>query len=208
MRTFPKVIDSWSGRLANAYALWPLLPASIGGALMAWLSTTVETVNRFGAFGWASVGLVAFLIIAVGLAAIGFCREKVAFARATQNWNVKVDKVNPLRQTFENERLSVGDLSHPITKRVIRKTFRNCEIFGPQNILFTGCSLNKVSYYNCDFVIIVDSFQFMNARIFENCQLIDTEIWDCTIFAPQEMYDNFTSAMPGLIRPITYERPK
>jgi len=76
-------IRKWIERLTRAESLWSLWNlawpyiATLGGAaVIGYLSQGAEFVSQFGLFGYAVVGLVAFLLISVGFAIIAWGRNK------------------------------------------------------------------------------------------------------------------------------------
>jgi len=198
MGKIAETYDKLSGRIANSYQLWALLPTSLVAALMAWLSTTVQWINQFGPFGWASVGLISFVLLSIGLASLGTWREALANARAAREWNLRTDSINPLRDNFDRERIRVGDLTHPVKRSIAKKTFSNCQLVGPANVTFMRCNLNGVSFSDCDIVVAKDGAFVRNVIAFEDCAMIGGEIINATLFVPQALFDHMRASVPSI----------
>lgn len=197
--------DRWLSRGSGLYGLWPIVPA--GASLgMAWLSSTVGWINQFGAFGWASTGILTFFLVSAALALIGVWREKWVASWATKNWNLRTDTINPLQSTFESQRIKISEISHPVKNNIENKSFNHCELFGPDVIILVGCTLNGVGFVNCDTVVVKDGATVKNVKVIENCNFFGGTIWNCVILAPRLQFEQLQKALPG-IEAITSEFP-
>jgi hypothetical protein len=203
-----KFIDRWSSRGANLLTFWPLAPAGVIGVMLGYFSTGIAWINQFGAFGWLAVGVLGFVLTAVGMLAVALAWEKWATAKATIKWQKDVDQFNPLDTEFTRRRMRVQELAHPITRRIIGKRIIECELFGPATIVLRGRTrLDDSTFLNCDFMILKDDAITHNYPImFIDCTILETEISNCTVLINQELYDS-TFASMGLAS-ITYEKPK
>jgi hypothetical protein len=199
-------VDKWLSRISGIYGLWPLVPAGVVGAIAAFLSKGVIWVQQFGAFGYLFSGLFAFVTTSCAFALLAFAREKWELAAAVQKWKLQVNTVNPLQVSFDSLRLNISDIAHPVTNRIIKKTFSNCELMGFSNIVFVGCTLSNGSFNGCQFVIVRDDSSVNNVVIFEECHLVNFEFFSTTVFMNQAMFETVRVALPTE-RPITYEKP-
>lgn len=59
--------DRWLSRAGSAVSFWAFMPAGAVAVLSAYLSTGVAWIDQFGAYGWFSSGLVAFLLLLAGV---------------------------------------------------------------------------------------------------------------------------------------------
>jgi len=199
--------DNWSSRVANALSFWALVPAGAVGVVTAYLASFVEAVNRYGAFGWWSVGLIAFFLTSIALACIGLFREKISLVRAYREWPIRTDQINPLKETFEAERISISDLRHPYSQIVEGKSFSRCQLIGPANIAFMGHGLlQKLHYDRCEILIVRDDAPMGNVTVFQDCTLRDCSLVHCSIFVTQQIYEQMQAEMPGILA-LTYEKP-
>lgn len=157
---------------------------SIGG-IGAWLASTVEWIDQFGAFGWYVAGLVCVLIAVLAGLSVAGLRYLWIRAGATRKWQYEVHDINPLAKEFHKQRIKFLDLAHPITKSISGKRIVDCELMGPANLFMkgkggiTGANLN-----NCD-VVVVQSHKAVpinNVVVIEDTDIIGGDVWECTIF--------------------------
>lgn len=203
----PAFVDKWLGRFSNLAALWPALPAAVIAAVSGYLSRSVAFISQFGAFGWWTVGILTFVLVSAAFLCIALAWERLATMRALKNWQVNTQSVNPLRNAFDGERISIAHLAHPITHRIERKSFNNCELVGPANVVFDGNGVvSGITFMDCDFVVIRENIHIKNILVFNGCSLLGGTIWNCTVFLTQQTWEGLAAGLPG-ITPVTYERP-
>ncbi|WP_156417015.1 hypothetical protein [Sphingopyxis sp. H050] len=124
-------LDKWSGRIANAAALLPIIPASVAGLIVGYLSTGVAWISQFGAFGWFSAGLAGFLATSTALALLAKTRLWRVEAKIRERITGDGSPFDPMARVYENKRLYLRDLAPQGRREVIGKTFINCELIGP-----------------------------------------------------------------------------
>ncbi|MGQ3289022.1 hypothetical protein [Sphingopyxis sp.] len=131
MGRITKFIDTWGSRIANAAALWPVVPAGIAGLIVGYLSTGVAIIAQYGAFGWISAGLLAFLVTSSALALLARTRLWRVEAKIRERIMGDSSQFDPMGRVFQNKRLYLRDLAPLGRREVIGKTFINCELIGP-----------------------------------------------------------------------------
>lgn len=204
MGRISSIFDRWLGRASGAATFWPLLPAGLVGVVTGALSSGLDWVNQYGAFGWWTAGLLGFLLASLVLVAASVAREKFAMAQAMKKWARDVDQVNPLSQTFDSRRIKLSDIAHPLRRRISNKRFQNCDLLGPANIVLAGGSVTEAGFLSCDFVIVREDTRVYNTIVLETCSITGGTISQCTIFMSQQDYDRIKQ--PGM-NLITYEAP-
>lgn len=119
------------GRGADALAFWSLVPSGGIAVVSGYLSTSVGWISQFGAFGWFSVGLFAFLASSASFALIA--KTKLWRLQAKERARIMGDSnpFDPMARVYENKRLYLRDLAPVGRKKVIDKRFIGCEIIGP-----------------------------------------------------------------------------
>lgn len=126
-----EVFDRWFTRLSNALGFWAVVPPSLVAIVSAYLASTVDWINDYGAWGWFMSGLVAFLLASVSFSLIARTRLWRVEARSRARVLGDSSPFDPMARVYENKRLFLRDLA-PLGRRlVIGKTFINCEIIGP-----------------------------------------------------------------------------
>ncbi len=166
------------------------------GAFTAWLASGVQWVNQFGWFGWWIAGLLGVLLalyIAIGIA---WLRNAWIKGRLMQKWGQTVEAINPLDQEFTRKRVNPEDIANPISKRLIKKRFIDCEVMGPANIIFSVANnINECNFYNCDIIVAKKNAHIINVLVFEGSSVIDCDFWNCTIYIEKIMAHTFSGIM-------------
>jgi hypothetical protein len=198
--------DPWLGRASGIFTfVSPIVPGTIGALVTGWFAMGVEQINTYGWIGWWCAAVAGFFVVTVLYLLIGYARNLMVQADATRKWARDVDRIDPMAKVFENKRIKVSELAHPITGRIKDKTFRDSEILGPENIYLVDCRLDGVSFVGCDVVIVRDNIGLFNVKVFENCIFKNGEIGRCTVFLNQAHFELFKSSTPGVFA-ITYEK--
>lgn len=123
--------DRWFGRAANAYAFSALIPSSLVAIVSAYLSTGVHWISQFGAWGWFTSGLSAFVLSSAAFALNARTRLWRIEAKSRERMVGDSSLFDPMARVYENKRLYLRDLAPLGRKKVIGKKFVNCEIIGP-----------------------------------------------------------------------------
>jgi hypothetical protein len=78
--------------------------------------------------------------------------------------------IDPLARTFENKRIYLNDFVLPSKPLIEDKTFIDCEIIGPANIvLLSGNAIGELRPPHCDAVLIAARGEPSNGYAFRNC---------------------------------------
>ena len=111
--------------------VWPLLPAGMVAAVMAYLSSGVKWIAQFGVFGLFATGLVSFLTYSVAYALLGRGRLWRANAGSLAKLSGGSSEFDPMARVYEGKRLFLRDLAPLGRRQVHDKKFIDCEIIGP-----------------------------------------------------------------------------
>jgi len=172
------------------------------GVITGWLSGGVEWISQFGWFGWWISFLIGTLLSALCLAALAWMWSLWSNTRARRKWSQQTDQINPLDPEFTRRRIKLIDLANPLSRRIVRKKFIDCELMGPANLVVIGASsFNAVAFQNCDIVVLREDGQIANVIGLEQVDVLGGSIWQCTLFirpalvpAFKEMGGNFITA--------------
>jgi len=111
-----------------------------------------------------------------------------------------------MKVVFDSERIRISDIVHPVTKLIVQKTFNNCELFGPANLILNGITANGVAFNDCEFIVLRENVRINNAVVLDKCHIIGSQIWNVTVFLSQEFFDDLKSSMPN-IESLSYAKP-
>lgn len=194
-------------RLSLAYSLWPLIPAGAVGVASGWAARGSATINQFGTVGWLAAGVLGFLLTSIGFLALALAKEKLISAKAFSDWTLPTDAANPMADNYNRQRIAIRDIAHPVTNRIVGKTFTQCEIIGPANIILWGKgTVAGVGFMDCDIVVVKDNTFVRNIFVLENCNLVGGSIWRCTVFMPEDMFRKVQREIPSF-EAITHMAP-
>ena len=195
MGKIARFLDEWSGRIANGLTVWPFVPVGAFAVLMGYLSTSVAWVSQFGAFGWLSIVLVAFVLGGLGLALIGGWRVNSAQAKMLARLSSDSSHFDPMASTFENKVLFLKDLVPPGRRHMENRKFINCEIIGPGNIVVCLNSAEGVPsvfrgniYYDVDCIQVDPAVNSNNAIYFPGCDFEKCKFYNLNLL----FYDRYS----------------
>lgn len=100
----PAFIDKWFSRGANAATFWTFVPAGLFSVVIGFASSGVTWINQFGAFGWLSSGLLAFVLASFGFAAIVRARLWLIDARYRSKLASGSSPFDPMATVYQNQR--------------------------------------------------------------------------------------------------------
>ncbi|MER9211631.1 hypothetical protein NKI54_06110 [Mesorhizobium sp. M0663] len=176
----------------TAAAVGPRLAALfIAGGGMTYLSAITDWTAKLGPVGIGAIGLSAALgtnlVLALAQAQRAKARERNAIATSTKDWIEHADNINPLEDQFTKKRIRLSDLANPITNRVKRKRLIDCELMGPgvmviQSTPGRGSSINHVSFFNCDVIVLKDIAAINNVIVLEDLTMLGGAIYSMTIY--------------------------
>ncbi len=192
--------DPWLGRLSGLATFWPLLPSGVLGVIGAYLSTSVAWINaNLGAWGWFMSGLAAFVISCVGIALIVRTRLWMVNMRFRARLQSDSSPFDPMATVYHDKRLFLKDLAPPGRREIKGKTFKNCEIIGPGNIVVALRSnelkpfpefVNNV-YYDVDCIQIQPGVLSNNAIYFGDCDFDGCQFYNLNLLFYHRMTDSW-----------------
>ena len=164
---------------------WPVLALSLSGAAGGVLAALTSWLHAYGPIAWGGAA-----IVGAGAAAVIywlFMKAKVMSASADYDRAMATVPVtvNPLKSSFENERvrLSVFFSAHAVVRT--SKTFRNCEIYGPGAlVVLEDCTLRGCGFTQCDLVALPERTPVYTAVGFRRTAFEDCKFFNVTMFFP------------------------
>lgn len=184
---------SW---IESNWSLWSLikgsgLVASFGAT--AWAVKAANLFSQYAPFSWVLSGFLG-LFLTVCMNWIWQYSYKIKInAQYDEKFLSTGLKINPLNQTFENQRIFLNDFTIPSHPIVEGKTFINCEIIGPANMYWCiGNSADNIRSPNSIDAISLDPDKyFYNGITFNNCIFRGCSFQRITLFVHQNEYTHF-----------------
>lgn len=206
--------ERWFNRASNAVTFWAVVPSGILGVLSAYFASGTDRINQFGAWGWLSAGIAAFLSSSIAFAVIA--RTKLWRFEAKRRARVAGDSspFDPMASTYENKRLYLRDLA-PAGRRLVQgRTFLNCEIVGPGTIILfirsnehkPWPSMSESHMIDSDVVQIAPGAESALAVGFPDCNFHGCKFFHLTLlFFAREAGGNWNWITPDLQQPLLIE---
>lgn len=149
---------------------------------MGWLATLSTPLRAYGPLAWAAVAITTVFALSVAYWIYQRAQLTSADAQHRQLLAAPPTSVNPLRSSFEKERIRVADFYSPFGGPHVSKTFTACEIVGPGAVaILSKCFLNQGNFVACDIVAVKDA-RITTAAGFETCTFTDCKFINVTIF--------------------------
>jgi hypothetical protein len=183
---FQRFTNQLEWRWTIVQAIWGFPAAVASFALPAWAVKMARVFEQYEPLSWVVAGFSGLGIAVAFFASAAWARGKWVRANYDARMLAQGGAVDPLEKTFERKRVYLNEFclpSHPIIED---KTFINCEIIGPANIiLVSGNSINNGRYPICDAVYLAkDIIPNGNYYAFSNCIFRGCNFYRVTFFVP------------------------
>lgn len=181
----------------------------------AWAAKATEWLNDWGPIAWLASGFASALLFLLAIYIIVLIREIFTRGSLNKAYASPPRTVNPLGDVFERQRINLSDFSRPFAGPPWNnKTFRECEIFGPGNLLLTNNNVVTLrGYVDCDAVIVPPTLQAINSIPFANCQFIRCIFYKVTFILTKDDVSIFPNIVvlnrvPNDGNPPRQDKPK
>lgn len=131
----------------------------------------------------------AFFAGLLGVAVIRFINSAGAERRARAEYEMQVARppvtVNPLRKSFEGEKISLADFWHPNghSRSYNNVSIHNCQIHGPGSMALDGHSVMADCIFSgCDLVCILPGSVISTAVLFNDATIKDCQLVSVTLY--------------------------
>jgi hypothetical protein len=168
-----------AGRVLLAIFSW--------GATMSIFVALTDWMSQYAPASWGFAGMIGFLVAVWVLA--GYARFGVwkAQKELVEKKCSDPSLINPLENHFNNSRLTLEELSHPITRKIIGKTLNNCQIIGATTVFAHSGSFISCAFNNCNFVKVREGCYLHNIVFIEDTTFTNCEINATTIMVTEQM---------------------
>ena len=169
------IINALLGFVWQVKQWMPLvIGAAAAGGIGYYLASVADWLNGYSAIAWYICGLTTALIF-VGIW-LGILKILISIFqwRIYRHREGKDDTVNPLDASFTRKRISICALADPVTKRIVGKTFVECELVGAAVVCISGSAFDgDTNNLACDFIVLRDDtnghFKIQNVIVLEKC---------------------------------------
>lgn len=158
-------------------------------AIPAWAAKAANILSAYAPFSWVAIGIGSAAVLAGAYALWGWGRQRHRRASYDKRMLQRGGYVDPLEKTFERKRIYLNEFVLPSHPLVEDKTFIDCEIIGPANVLLElGNNIDQVRYPFCDTVLMHEEARPNNGYIFRNCTFRGCSLQRITFLVPVVQY--------------------
>lgn len=212
MEKFKAFCRRWWDRIVGAATVGQWLPAGLFALAMSYLSTGVSWINRFGLFGWASTGLIVFVLSSVAIGLLGRARLWRAESKARERLTSNSSPFDPMEKVFRDKRLFLKDLAPLGRKEIKGRKFINCEIVGPGDIVidmrsddskpFPTMRDNWFNDVNLIHVAVAEGKTIHNAVFFPDCDFEGCQFYSLNALFAHRLNENLNwITAPAITQP-------
>ena len=164
------VTRTWNAFWANIGGIALLIGWAFCSFLFAWAVDAARLFAGFAPFSWVMAAFIgaafAAAIWRIGISAQHQMLRNKYDARLYAHGG----SIDPMARTFEKKRIYLNDFALPSKPLIENKTFIDCEIIGPANmVLMAGNSISDQRPPVCDALVVTDGLEPSNGYAFRNC---------------------------------------
>ena len=182
-----KAARTWLWDKAIEHWLTILISSGVGGLAMGYLASISSWLDKYGPIAWGAIGLATwFFILFISaftywLYALARMRSQQATFAAMQSKTT--DYINPLEDTFHKRRIKIQDLIDPYSHDIKNKTFTDCELVGPANLVFNkNCHFSGVNFAVCNLVLVNKNFIPYSVTMVNDLHMTRGKVIGATLF--------------------------
>jgi len=197
-----RLFDHLSSHVTVWTWAWPYASGILGvGVLSAVIAQATAWIAPWGPLGWWFSGLTGalFAMLLFFLGAITY--SKITDARLKKRVYGSHDKINPLESHFRRQRIKINDLVLPFDPIIHGKTFEDCDLLGPCNVIVMGrTELSHCGGSNVQAAIVAlkPDVGIQNAVAFQDCTIRRCRLYQLTFLVPDEAYLLFKKGLNNL----------
>jgi hypothetical protein len=187
--------------LTYAGAWGTLGGTTISGIVVGWVAYATKILKPYAPVSW---------VLAAFVGAIFFC---LVLLLAMQIWNASIratasrrfyesgERINPTQNVFQAVRVKISDLTPPVGQKITGKTFVDCEIVGPSNIVLSGTTrLTDSGFDHLDCIILNGHVPVFNGVEFNNCSFLRCNFFLISVLVPEPFVSTFEAGFQGGIQ--------
>lgn len=139
-------------------------------ALPAWAAKVTGVFAQYAPLSWVVAGFLGLGFGAISMRIYASAKHAMVRAAYDRKLLAQGGEIDPLERTFERRRIYLNEFCLPSHPYIEGKTFIDCEIIGPANIiLLHGNSVTEQRQPVCDAMVIAQGEDPRNGYGFRDC---------------------------------------
>lgn len=192
----------FESRISLATLGWQGALAVSGFALPAWAVRATDAFAAYSPASWVAAGFAGLIFVVIGYAIYAWAAAKRVRSKYDKRMLAMGGAIDPLDKTFERKRIYLNEFCLPSLPLIEDKTFIDCEIVGPANVIFVaGNNITQARYPICDAVLLHPDVIANNGYLFKDCRFNRCSFSRVTYLVPMSEYYMFRDF--SLVRWIT-----
>ncbi|MFT3673614.1 hypothetical protein [Aestuariivirga sp.] len=159
----------------------------------AWFASATEWLGKYGPIAWVSAGFIGVLVFSMVWLVVAVARKIWINSTVHKKFYDSADRVNPMETYFSRKRIKLEDLLPPGSGFVEGKTFEDCELIGPLNVLSIDSFLESNRFESVDHIAISPSANVLNARVFHKCHFRRCKFFNVSFLIAAEFVEHVTN---------------
>ena len=173
-------------------SLWSLVfgPGGLmaSTALAVWAVWATDALALYAPFSYVAALILTPVLLAAGYLMYAKAAERRQFVRFREI-AFEVSHINPMEDVFRKQRIRVIDLAAPIGGQIKGKTFNDCDLIGPVNVMFSNnCTFHGNSGNGVDGLIVREEKFPTNGFGFDACAFRNCRFYLMTFMVPETQY--------------------
>lgn len=174
-----------------------ILPSTFTGAVMGWATWFTGLFNQYAPASWIFAAVAGALIGATTMFLASVARERTQLVRF-RNGVFNSVQINPLDSLFTAKRIKLVDLAPPVGAFIDNKTFIDCDLIGPANLVFADCTFQQNSGEVVDAIIVKPGMFPRNGFGFRGCTFQRCRFYLTTFMVSEDDFELFERTHRGL----------
>jgi membrane protein implicated in regulation of membrane protease activity len=186
-------------RLQTSITIWGLIAGSaMTSTVFVWVARATAWLDAWGPIAWlaaGAIGVLAFLCFAIVCVALS---QAIFLARYQRRLYKRPDAIDTMQTQYHGKRIVLETLFPPFPGYLEGRTFENCDIIGPLNIIPLGTSIAKSNYVSTDYILVtpeaLNAGRIYNARIIKDSRFIDCRFYNISILISDLAYNVYNNS--------------
>lgn len=178
------------------------------GISFGWSGRLSAILAPYAPLGWLVAAIAG--VLAGQLILLAYRKgQKIAIDRAyVQKLTNVPTRINPMKDVFEREVISLSDFQRPGPLVWENKTFRDCEFHGPGNLFFGLNAMLNGCQIDTNNLLVNQGNEIGCAIAFKDSSLINCRFLQIGLIVPQEIADQIRANRPGSTFTIASTGPR
>jgi hypothetical protein len=165
------------------------------GVSLAFVATLTEFLRPYAPLAYVLVGLFGALLVALTLALYGLYKRHTAAAQFAEQ-RADTGTVNPMDMQFSKLRIKLAEFQNPLFEPRPGMRFEHCELFGPAVLRIANGTFDRVTFAECDFVIVGDATRSTAAVTFPEAVFSQCTFYRVLFQMTRSQYDRLRPSLP------------